>query len=85
MSEYLDESNKISKRPIVTRLFKHPDELFDAHSYLKGSCVLHMLRHQIGNRNFKNSFKEYLSFSKYISISKSTLNNSIIEKFCNKI
>jgi aminopeptidase N len=84
MSEYLDESNKISKRPIVTRLFKHPDELFDAHSYLKGSCVLHMLRHQIGNRNFKNSFKEYLSFYKYISI-RSTLNNSIIEKFCNKI
>jgi aminopeptidase N len=84
MSEYLDESNKISKRPIVTRLFKHPDELFDAHSYLKGSCVLHMLRHQIGNRNFKNSFKEYLSFYKYISI-RSTLDNSIIEKFCNKI
>jgi aminopeptidase N len=84
MSEYVDESNKISKRPIVTRLFKHPDELFDAHSYLKGSCVLHMLRHQIGNRNFKNSFKEYLSFYKYISI-RSTLDNSIIEKFCNKI
>ncbi|MER5174319.1 MAG: M1 family metallopeptidase [Candidatus Nitrosocosmicus sp.] len=61
MTGYFDEANKLYKRPIVTRIFKHPDELFDAHSYLKGSCVLHMLRYHIGNTCFKNSLKEYLS------------------------
>ena len=65
MTGYLDEANKLYKRPIVTRIFKHPDELFDAHSYLKGSCVLHMLRYHIGNTCFKNSLKEYLSTYKY--------------------
>jgi aminopeptidase N len=65
MARYLEEATKSYKRPIVTRVFKHPDELFDAHSYQKGSCVLHMLRHHIGNTSFKSSLKEYLLSHKY--------------------
>jgi aminopeptidase N len=60
MTRYLDEANRLYKRPIVTKIYKHADELFDAHSYRKGSCVLHMLRQHIGNTNFKNSLIEYL-------------------------
>ena len=65
MARYLEEASMSYKPPIVTRVFKHPDELFDAHSYQKGSCVLHMLRHHIGNTSFKGSFKEYLLSHKY--------------------
>jgi aminopeptidase N len=65
MARYLEEATKSYKRPIVTRVFKHPDELFDAHSYQKGSCVLHMLRHHIGDTSFKGSLKEYLLSHKH--------------------
>ena len=46
---YLNEASSLYKRAIVTKVYKHPDELFDAHSYKKGGCVLHMLRNYIGD------------------------------------
>jgi len=60
INRYLDEANQLYKRPIVTKIYKHPDELFDAHSYRKGASILHVLRNTIGDTNFKNSLKEYL-------------------------
>ena len=57
---YFEEANTLYKRPIITRIYKHPDEIFDAHSYEKGGCVLHMLRNYIGNDKFRESIKEYL-------------------------
>ena len=57
---YFDEANNLYKRPIVTRIYKHPDEIFDGHAYEKGGCVLHMLRSYIGDNNFRTSIKEYL-------------------------
>jgi aminopeptidase N len=59
--EYLEESERLYKRPIGTRVYKHPDELFDAHSYEKGGCILHMLRNDIGDDNFRKSVNNYLS------------------------
>jgi aminopeptidase N len=58
--EYLEESRHLYKRPIVTRIYKHPDDLFDSHSYEKGGCVLHMLRNDIGDNNFRKSINNYL-------------------------
>ena len=57
---YFDEAVTKYKRPIVTNGYKHPDDLFDSHSYEKGGCVLHMLRHYIGTDDFKISLKVYL-------------------------
>jgi aminopeptidase N len=57
---YFDEANTLYKRPIVTRIYKHPDEIFDGHAYEKGGCVLHMLRSFIGDDKFRNSIKNYL-------------------------
>jgi aminopeptidase N len=57
---YLNEASTLYKRAIVTKVYKHPDELFDAHSYQKGGCVLHMLRNYIGNELFRKSLKRYL-------------------------
>jgi aminopeptidase N len=58
--EYFEESRRLYKRPLVTRIYKHPDDLFDAHSYEKGGCVLHMLRSDIGETNFRKSINRYL-------------------------
>jgi aminopeptidase N len=58
--EYLEESRHHYKRPIVTRIYKHPDDLFDSHSYEKGGCVLHMLRNNIGDNSFRKSINNYL-------------------------
>ena len=48
------------KRPIVTNLYKHADELFDSHSYEKGGLVLYMLSNLMGEEKFKEAIKKYL-------------------------
>ncbi len=58
--DYFEEAGTRYTRPIVTKVYKHPDDLFDRHSYEKGACVLHMLRQLIGDRYFKRSLKTYL-------------------------
>ncbi len=40
-------------------------EIFDAISYDKGGCVLRMLENYVGEANFKNGLKKYLSSFKY--------------------
>jgi len=57
---YFEESNENYARPIVTNYYKHPDELFDAHSYEKAGFVLHMIRNHLGEETFKKSLKIYL-------------------------
>jgi len=58
---YFEEANEYYIRPIVTNLYKHPDELFDAHSYEKAGFILHMLRNFLGEDKFKSSLTQYLS------------------------
>ena len=57
---YISESLQY-KRPIVTKVYKHPDDLLDGHTYQKGGSILHMLRSEIGDENFSNSLKNYLT------------------------
>lgn len=58
--DYFDEAASRYVRPIVTKTYKHPDDLFDRHTYEKGGSVLHMLRHFIGDKYFRRSLKTYL-------------------------
>lgn len=60
IEDYTDEANKLYKRPLVTNLYKHADELFDSHSYEKGGLVLYMLSNLIGEEKFKEVMKKYL-------------------------
>jgi aminopeptidase N len=60
INDYTDEANNLYKRPIVTNLYKHADELFDSHSYEKGGLVLYMLSNLIGEEKFKVAIKKYL-------------------------
>jgi aminopeptidase N len=59
--DYLEEAGTRYTRPIVTKVYKHPDDLFDRHTYEKGGCVLHMLRQSVGDDHFRRSLKTYLS------------------------
>ncbi len=58
--DYLEEAGSRYTRPIVTKVYKHPDDLFDRHTYEKGGSVLHMLRHHVGDKYFRRSLKTYL-------------------------
>jgi aminopeptidase N len=59
LKSYLEEYKRYS-RPIVMRIYKDPDELFDSHSYPKGALVLHTLRNIIGEEKFRLALKTYL-------------------------
>ncbi|MBE3558261.1 MAG: HEAT repeat domain-containing protein [Ktedonobacteraceae bacterium] len=57
---YLDEDRQY-RRPIVYNVYYQDGfELFDRHLYNKGAWVLHMLRHQLGEANFRRGIKSYL-------------------------
>ncbi|WP_144731600.1 M1 family metallopeptidase [Candidatus Nitrosocosmicus arcticus] len=58
---YFEEAKDQYHRPIVTKFYKHPDELFDAHAYEKAGFILHMLRSYLGEFNFRKSLKTYLT------------------------
>ncbi|MDQ6747441.1 MAG: M1 family metallopeptidase, partial [Candidatus Dormibacteraeota bacterium] len=48
------------RRPIVSRSYTEPFELFDQHLYEKGSWVLWMLRHVLGDELFVAGVHEYV-------------------------
>ena len=57
---YLAEDS-VYRRPIVYYVYHNQGfELFDRHLYNKGGWVLHMLRHQLGEQNFRRGLKTYL-------------------------
>ena len=57
---YFTEATGRYKRPIVTRLYSEPIDIFDRHLYEKGSLVLHMLRHELGDELFFGSLNHYV-------------------------
>ena len=58
--KYFEEAKDLYKRPIVTKTYKHPDELFDAKKKKKAGYVLHMIRNYIGDDCFRKALKAYL-------------------------
>ena len=57
---YLSEDQEY-RRPVVYYVYHDQGfELFDRHLYNKGGWVLHMLRHQLGEANFRRGIKAYL-------------------------
>jgi aminopeptidase N len=81
--EYLEETRTRYERPLVTRIYKHPDDLFDAHSYEKGSCILHMLRSEIGDNDFRKMLYAYLDIYKNQSVETTNFLN-IVEDISGK-
>ncbi|HME82921.1 MAG TPA: M1 family aminopeptidase [Candidatus Eremiobacteraceae bacterium] len=58
---YLKEDAEHYRRPIVTNVYNEPVDLFDRHLYEKGSCVLHMLRRQLGDELWWRAIKDYVT------------------------
>ncbi len=56
---YLDEDRREYRRPIVYHNYTAPIELFDSHSYSKGSWVLQMLRSFLGEELFWKGINHY--------------------------
>ncbi len=55
------ERDRAERRPIVTKAYTQPIELFDAHIYEKGALVLHMLRYILGDGPFWACVRTYLT------------------------
>ncbi|HEX6765393.1 MAG TPA: HEAT repeat domain-containing protein, partial [Polyangiaceae bacterium] len=57
---YLGEARERYVRPIVSRDYREPMDLFDRHLYEKGGLVLHMLRRRLGDEVFFRGVRLYL-------------------------
>jgi aminopeptidase N len=57
---YIGECATHYSRPIVSREYQAPIDLFDRHLYQKGGLVLHMLRRELGDDSFWKGVHEYL-------------------------
>ncbi len=57
---YLEEADGRYARPIVTREFHAPIDIFDRHLYEKGALVLHHLRGVLGDDDLRASVRRYL-------------------------
>jgi aminopeptidase N len=51
--------------PLVDFQYNNREDMFDAHSYNKGGCILHMLRNYMGDEAFFEGLKKYLNDNAY--------------------
>ncbi len=58
---YVGEVSQRYSRPVVTREYNDPIDLFDRHLYQKGGLVLHLLRRELGDQLFWKAINKYLS------------------------
>ncbi len=65
---YFDEVSHRYQRPIVTRVFHEPIDVFDRHLYEKGGAVLHMLRTELGEARFWKAIRHYVARHKGRSV-----------------
>ena len=55
-----NEDDTLYRRPIVSRHYAYPEQMFDNTTYLKGAAVLAMLRSVLGDEGFFASLHNYL-------------------------
>ncbi|MDW8084112.1 MAG: M1 family aminopeptidase [Candidatus Caldarchaeum sp.] len=61
LQSYLEEYRRRYSRPVVFRLYKYPEELFDRHAYPKGGLILHTLSNVVGEENFRKALNIFLN------------------------
>ena len=76
---YFDEVSHRYERPIVTRTFHEPIDVFDRHLYEKGGAVLHMLRRELGDSLFWKAIRHYVARHKGGSVETRDLARAIDE------
>ncbi len=60
LDSYLEEVGSRYARPIVTRKYDLPIDLFDRHLYEKGALVLHEIRRRLGDEAFFAAIAHYV-------------------------
>ncbi len=58
--DYFKEDRERYRRPVVSREWQEPIDVFDRHLYHKGAWVLHMLRARLGDGPFRAGLRTYL-------------------------
>src|SRR5215467_13051324 len=59
LDNYLQEDSERYRRPIVSKTYMDPHDLFDRHLYEKGGLVLHALRYYLGDDSFQKGLQHY--------------------------
>ncbi|HET9212555.1 MAG TPA: M1 family aminopeptidase [Thermoanaerobaculia bacterium] len=59
-SSYLREAERDYQRPIVTRRYADPIDMFDRHTYNKGALVLHMIHYLLGEEGWSKGIHAYV-------------------------
>jgi aminopeptidase N len=59
-NSYFQEAHQRYIRPIVCDHYDQPGQNFDAHTYPKGACILHMLRFILGDESFFRTLQYFL-------------------------
>jgi aminopeptidase N len=59
--QYYAAWSRGQRRPIVTKNYANPDAVFDTYAYPRGGAVLHMLRQQLGERDWWRAINHYLT------------------------
>ncbi len=65
---YLYSSQMSGIHPLIYFGYDDKEDMFDAHSYNKGGLVLHMLRHELGDKAFFAGLKYYLERNEYSAV-----------------
>ena len=76
---YLDEDAHRYRRSIVTNVYHEPIDVFDRHLYEKGGCVLHMLKHELGDARFWKAIRHYVAKHKGGSVETRDLARAVEE------
>ena len=64
LESYLEES-KTKQEPLIRYYYLDKEEMFDHHSYAKGSLILHLLRNYVGDEAFFSALNRYLTENAY--------------------
>jgi aminopeptidase N len=57
---YIHMDDFLYRRPIVEARYEDPNQMFDGITYLKGACILHCLRGQVGDRAWWDGIQRYV-------------------------
>ncbi|MBK7078081.1 MAG: M1 family metallopeptidase [Myxococcales bacterium] len=76
---YFAEDGNRYRRPIATRVYDEPIDIFDHHLYEKGARVLHMLRRELGDPAFWASLRHYLVKHRHGAVETRDLARAIAE------
>ncbi len=58
---YIEEDKERYRRPIVSKTYIDPNEVFDRHLYEKGALVLNYIRYLLGEERFRRAIRHYTS------------------------